>query len=175
MRSQTIPAQITTVEDKIAGSLNFAQILLIMVPVIWGTLVYSLFPIRMQLSLYKIPLVLIVAVLCLVLAIRIRGKIIFQWLIVILRFNLRPKHYIYNKNESYLRTIDLPVFENKQYNLLKFIKSKSKTKVSISYPKFEIKELAQLERLIDDPSISLSFKTNGIGGKLNVALEQNQQ
>lgn len=173
MRTQVIPAQITTVEDKIAGNLNFAQILLFMVPVIFGTIVYTLFPARMHLTLYKLPLILIITLLCLILAIRIKGKIVLQWLTILLRFNLRAKYYVFDKNERALRTIDLPLFEKKQFSLLK--KQSAKTKVNVSYPKFEIKELAQLERLVNDPRISLSFKNNGIGGKLNVALEQNRK
>jgi hypothetical protein len=37
MRTRVIPAQITTVEDRIAGNLNLTQILLLMIPVILGT------------------------------------------------------------------------------------------------------------------------------------------
>ena len=41
MRTTVIPAQITTVEDKIAGSLNLTQILILMIPVFWATIVYA--------------------------------------------------------------------------------------------------------------------------------------
>jgi len=60
MRTTIIPAQITTIEDKIAGSLNFSQILLLMAPVLWGTLVYTLFSPVMKIAPYKIGLVLFV-------------------------------------------------------------------------------------------------------------------
>lgn len=170
MRTTVIPAQITTVEDKIAGNLNFAQILLFMAPILWSTLVYTLLPFRMQLTLYKLPLILVISICCFILAIRIKGKIILQWLAILLRFNLRPKYYIFDKNDASFRVIDLPVFEKRQFSLRK--KIAPQTKVNITHPKFGIKELTQLEKLIQDPRISLSFKTNGIGGKLNVAFKQ---
>ena len=44
MRSTVIPAQITTVEDKIAGNFNLVQILLMMAPVLIATLLYTIIP-----------------------------------------------------------------------------------------------------------------------------------
>lgn len=170
MRTTVIPAQITTVEDKIAGNLNFTQILLFMLPIFWSSIVYILFPTPLKFALYKLPLILSVSLICFTLAIRIKGKIILQWLSIILRFNTRPKFYLFDKNDSYLRDIDLPVFEKRKLGLFK--KTAVKTKIAVSYPKFGIKELTQLEKLVKDPRISLSFKSNRIGGKLNVAFKQ---
>lgn len=169
MRTRVIPAQITTVEDKIAGNLNFAQILLFMAPIFWAAIVYVLFPFPMKLPLYKLPLILLVTIISFILAIRIKGKIILQWLNILLRFNLRPKYYVFNKNERYSREIYLPSFEKKKMNFLR--KTAPKTKVSVAYPNFDIPELAQIEKLIQDPRVSLSFKTSNKGGKLNVAIK----
>ena len=80
------------------------------------------------------------------------------------------KYYTFDKNDSTFRVMDLPLFEKKQFRLKKETATQSKTNVIPA--KFDIKELAQLEKLIQDPLISLSFKTNGIGGKLNVAFKQ---
>jgi hypothetical protein len=171
MRTTVIPAQITTVEDKIAGNLNFTQILLFMTPILFSTLIYALMPVRMHLTLYKLPLILIISISCFILAIRIKGKIILQWLSILLRFNLRPKYYTFDKNDSTFRVMYVPLFEKKQFRLRKKVATQSKTNVIPA--KFDIKELVQIEKLIQDPRISLSFKTNGIGGgKLNVAFKQ---
>lgn len=170
MRTRVIPAQITTVEDRIAGNLNFAQVLLLMVPIFWSAIVYVIFPMPMKLTLYKLPLILIVTSLSFILAIRIKGKLILQWLTILLRFNLRPKYYVFDKNDHYLRVIDLPDFEKKKLNLLE--KTTAKAKIAVSYPNFDIKELHQFEKLVQDPSVSLSYKSNRIGGKLNVAFKQ---
>lgn len=167
MRTRVIPAQITTVEDKIAGNFNFAQILLFMVPIFWSALVYVLLPMPMKLTLYKVPLILLVTMLSFVLAIKFKGKIILQWLVILLKYNLRPRYYVFNKNESYMREIDLPIFKQRRN-----IFHNKKTKVSVAYPNFEISELTKLEQIISDPRISFSFKSDGIGGKLNVAYKQ---
>lgn len=169
MRTTVIPAQITTVEDKIAGSLNLTQILLLMAPVIWTTIVYAVFFPTMKLAWYKFPVVLIVLFICLILSMRIKGKVVLNWLLVVLRFNLRPKYYLFNKNDVYQRTIDLPVFEKKQRKIFK--KAVAQKEVKTAIPAFGVRELIQLENLITRKNISLNFKASKKGG-FNVAFEQ---
>jgi hypothetical protein len=172
MRTTVIPAQITTVEDKIAGSLNLTQILLLMVPVFWTTIVYTLFYPSMKLVWYKPPLVVLVLIISLILAVRIKGKIVLHWLLMLFRFNTRPKYYLFNKNDSYLRTIDMPVFEKKQHKLFK--KAKVTREVKAAIPHFNPSEMIQFENVIRNQNISLSFKTSKKGG-FNVAFEQIQK
>lgn len=166
MRTTVIPAQITTIEDKIAGSLNLTQILLLMVPVFWTTIVYAIFAPTMRLALYKFPLVLIVTLFCIILSFRIKGKVVIEWLAILSKFNLRPRFYVFDKNESYLRTLDLPVFEKKPLKL--FAKQKAvKTQKSITfYP--SLGQVVKLENFMKKRKYRLSFKTDGNGG-INVA------
>jgi hypothetical protein len=119
-----------------------------MTPILFSTLIYALMPVRMHLTLYKLPLILIISLSCFILAIRIKGKIILQWLSILLRFNLRPKYYIFDKNDSTFRVTDLPLFEKKQFRLRKKAATQSKTNVIPA--KFDIKELVQIEKLIQD-------------------------
>ena len=112
MRTRVIPAQITTVEDKIAGNLNLTQILVLMAPVFFSTVVYALFPPTLLLVWYKITLSLIAFVLCVILSLRIKGKVVLNWIVILLKYSLRPKYYVFNKNEQYLRTLDLPKTAN---------------------------------------------------------------
>lgn len=172
MRTTVIPAQITTVEDKIAGSLNLTQIMILMVPVFWGTLVYAVFPVPMGLTLYKLPIVLIVLVFCLILSLRIKGKVVLNWLTVLLKFNLRPRYYLFNKNDAYLRDICLPEAEKRSLNL--FQKAPQKKEVKIKASIFGVKELMSLRGFINNPNYSLSLKPDKRGG-LYVALEQVQK
>jgi len=166
MRTTVIPAQITTIEDKIAGSLNLTQILLLMVPVFWTTIVYSLFAPTMSLAIYKFPLVLIVTILCIVLSFRIKGKVVIEWLAILSKFNLRPRFYVFDKNDSYLRTLDLPVFEKKPLKL--FTKQKAiKTQKTIIFNP-NLGEIVKLESFMKKRKYRLSFKTDGNGG-INVA------
>jgi|SRR3989344_94823 len=172
MKTQVIPAQITTVEDKIAGNLNLVQILLLLLPVFFATIVYTLFTPRLELTFYKLPLVMAAFLICIILSLRIREKVVLNWFILLLKYNLRPKYYVYNKNESYLRNLDLSVFKKKRRLILQksTIKQKSK-KLSSS---FAISDLIRLNDLIASPKYSFSIKTNGKGG-LSVAFEQKQK
>ena len=170
MRTTVIPAQITTVEDRIAGNLNLTQMILLIIPVLWTMIVYILLFPNMQFATYKLPIIGLVTIFCLLLAIRVKGKVVIQWLIILLRYNLRPKYYLFNKNESYLRDIDLPVFEKKQRKL--FTKAPAKQEKKATKPSISFGDLARLDNLIANPKYSLSVKLGRKGG-LNVGLEQN--
>lgn len=170
MKTQVIPAQITTVEDKIAGNLNLTQIMLLLFPVFWTTLVFTILSPRLQFTLFKFPLVLSVLILCLVLAVRIKGKVVLNWAFTILRYNLRPKYYVFNKNDSYLRTLDLPTFEEKlkvQTKKEVVVEEKVKSPSSVG-------DLIKLDNLLKNPKYSFSFKETKKGG-VDVAFEQKQK
>jgi hypothetical protein len=167
MRTTIIPAQITTVEDKIAGNLNLTQILILMMPVFWITILFAFVPPVMRLVWYKLPLILIVLIICLILALRVKGRVVFNWLILLLKFKVRPAYFIFNKNDNYLREVEIPIKEKKQkVDVVKAIKTLVKKE----------NELAQVEsvkflHIINDQKNSLSFKLSDKGG-LNVAVEQ---
>lgn len=172
MRTTVIPAQITTVEDKIAGSLNLTQIIILMIPVFWTTAVYAVFPPVMSLAWYKLPLVLIVLIASLILSLRIRGKVVANWLLVLLRYNLRPRYYLFNKNDSYLRNMDFPEQQKKTSKL--FNKAHKRKEIRIPAKSFGINDLVKLKDFIHNPDYSLSLKPDEKGG-LYVALKQVQK
>ena len=105
MKTIVIPAQITTVEDKIAGNLNLTQIILLLSSLFIATFIYTVLPNKLQFTAYKIPLIIFEFVLLAGLSIRIKGRIVLQWLIVLLRYWMRPRIYVFNKNELYLRNV----------------------------------------------------------------------
>ncbi len=152
MRTTIIPAQITTVEDKIAGSLNFAQILLLMLPVLWGTLVYAIFIPTMKLAPYKVSLVLLVSAISLILAIRVKDKIIAEWIGILLRYKLRPKFYIFNKNDITERLVDL-TFES----VANHKKAVAKTTKRLT-KELSIKELIKFEQAMASKNLAVSFR-----------------
>src|SRR6266487_1064357 len=98
MKSSIVPAQITTVEDKVAGNLSLSQLLLLAAPVFIGSAIYIIFPPSLGAAAYKLAIVTIIGVIFGLLAIRIKGRIMLLWVITIARYNLRPRHYIYDKN-----------------------------------------------------------------------------
>ena len=90
MRTTIVPAQITTVEDKIAGNLNLTQITLLIFPAFWTIIVYALFIPRFHLSIYKLPLVILVLLVCLALSVRIKGRVVINWLVTIQQLEAPP-------------------------------------------------------------------------------------
>lgn len=152
MRTTIIPAQITTVEDKIAGSLNFTQILFLMMPVLWGTLVYAIFIPTMKLAPYKISLVLLVSAISIILAIRVKDKIIAEWIGVLLHYKLRPKFYIFNKNDVTERLVDLPYEPITNHK-----KAVAKTTKRIT-KELSIKDLIKFEQAMASKNLAVSFR-----------------
>ena len=169
MRTRVIPAQITTVEDKIVGSLNLMQIMMLMAPVFFMTLVYAVFPPSMSFVAYKLTLSAIFFVICVTLSLRIKGKIVIHWLSILIRYNLRSKYYIYNKNESYLRTLYLPTVNKAPEEKKKVAETKAQSKVKPAI--YRIKNLVSLENMIGNDEVDFRYKISKKGG-LNVAFEQ---
>jgi len=169
MRTRVIPAQITTVEDRIAGSLNLNQLFLLMIPVFWATIEFVILPPKLHVTLLKVVIALLIAGVCGILALRIKGKVIINWLIILLRYNLRPRWYVLNKNDAYLREMHLPVFEKRQSRL--FRKKKAVAKDEKSLQQIVLSDIIRLEQLITNPDFTFSVKTNKKGG-LNVGIEQ---
>lgn len=99
MKHTVVPAQITTVEDRIAGNLTFVQIMLLVIPLILSTVIYAIISPRLHLSTLKLTLMAIQFSAFGILAIRINGKVLMDWLIIILRYSLRPRIYIFTKND----------------------------------------------------------------------------
>lgn len=154
MRTTIIPAQITTVEDKIAGSLNMTQILILMFPVLWTAIIYILFAPTMKLVAYKLGLIAIVTIICLVLVIRIKDKIVAEWLGVVLCYHFRPRFWLYNKNDTSNRIIDIPEIPD-----IAVINRKS-TKKATNNQKAEINisDLVRLEQLIDSGKVAVRYQ-----------------
>ncbi len=159
MRSTIIPAQITTVEDKIAGSLTFTQIMLFMLPVIWFGAVYVLISPTMHMSLIKAPLVTVVTVFSLLLALRVKGKLVLEWLTLIATFNICPKYYVFNKNSSYQRSIDLPVLEKKKH--LAHAPRILKKANAIASPSISLTDLMAFEKMAPAQNANFSFTKKG--------------
>ncbi len=169
MRTRVIPAQITTVEDKIVGNLNLMQIMMLMAPVFFMTLIYAVFPPSMSFVAYKLTLSMIFFVICITLSLRIKGKIVIHWLSILIRYNLRAKYYIYNKNESYLRTLYLPTTNKTPVAEKKLLKAKARKKIKPAI--YRIKNLVSLENMIGNDEVDFRYKIGKKGG-LNVAFEQ---
>jgi hypothetical protein len=113
MKTTVVPAQITTVEDKIAGSLNFIQIILLVFSLIIGTAFYGLISPKLHLSTIKIILMAVQFTFFGTLALRYKGRILADWLVVYLRYKARPRVYVFDKNDIIARELPIGASEMK--------------------------------------------------------------
>src|SRR5215204_1042792 len=108
MRTTIVPSQVTTVEDRVAGRLGLSQLLLLISPIFGSSIIFVVLPPFFNYAVYKVVLIVCVASLSALLAIRIKGKILLFWAITLLRYNTRPRYYLFNKNSAHTREIILP-------------------------------------------------------------------
>lgn len=165
MKVTVVPAQVTTVEDKITGNLSLSQIALFCVPVFGGSLLYAALPPSMGYMLYKLIIIGVVSLIALGLSIRIKGKIVLQWLFILLRFHARPRLYLFTKNTT-LHREDYPEAV-RQTEVTMAVKEKK----PISLPKLDPSQRAYLYAKLDDPISRLKFETTKKGG-LNVRISE---
>jgi len=169
MKTTTVPAQVTTVEDKIAGSLSMSQLLLLATPIFLSGLIYIIFPPNMKFTAFKLVLSGILFLICLALAVRVKGVIVLSWLFVILRYNLRPRYYLFDKNDSYQREATETIEQENTKQTKEVKKAEIKTQPNLDLPK-----RVKLEQVISNPRAKLQFITNRKGG-LNVHITEVKQ
>lgn len=166
MKVTVVPAQVTTVEDRIIGTLGFTQMILLLVPVIIGAALFAVLPPAMEASVYKYVLMGLIAIICCSLAIRIKGNVLLFWLLSILRYNVRPRFYLFDKNVITLRE------EYEGSNA----KSRedgftSKNKATTDRPSLGVPESVEVYTVISNPASNLRFETTKKGG-LNVRIAE---
>lgn len=165
MKVTVVPAQVTTVEDKIMGSLGLNQLLLLILPVFIGGGCYVFLPPFSEFHPYKYVFMGIVALLCSILAIRIKGKIVANWIVILLHYNLRPKLYVFNKNTTLYREEYTPATPTEET-----IK-KEETDIKRHIPKLDFQTMAKVHAVIDNPDLRLRFESTKKGG-LHVRLTE---
>lgn len=159
MRTTVVPAQITTVEDRIAGSLSLNQIVLLVIGLVISGALYALCPPKMHLGSMKIILIVMEFAFFGLLAIRINGKIIADWLIIYLRYALRPRRYIYTKADPIHRDI---VIEQDEA-----LAEPEKPEINEANVKSRIISLAEqikIDKIFKNDDLSISFKLSKKGG-----------
>ena len=154
MRTTIIPAQITTVEDKIAGSLSMTQILIMMIPVGLSAVIYILLAPSMKLVSYKLILIIATTVICLIMTIRIKDKIVAEWLGVLLKYTSRPRYYFFNKNNTTGRTVDLPILPKVRHAT----KTKAITNIQVVQDDINLSDQIKLDDLINSGKVALHYR-----------------
>lgn len=167
MKTTTVPAQITTVEDRFAGGLSLSQLLLLVTPIFISCGIYLLFPPFLKITLIKVMISLVVFIGLGVLAIRIRGKLVVIWLSLVMRYASRPRYYVFNKNSIANRKIDGLEQEESATEV--------KTEEILARPLLSLAtvDLVKLENIIGDPRSNFKFQTNK-NGALSVHITEIQ-
>lgn len=158
MKITVVPAQVTTVEDRIMGNLSFSQMILVITPIFIGGALFAFLPPAFGSSPYKYILMGVIALLCIILAIRIRGKIVALWLATVLRYNLRPTYYLFNKNTSSLR---------QDYKLIEANETVVETALDARTPvrtRLSLQDASRALATIDNPASHIRFETTKKGG-----------
>jgi hypothetical protein len=168
MKATIVPAEVTSVEDKITANLSMSQLILFAMPMFMGALMYWILPPSMDFSLYKLVVIGLITVISFILAIRINGKIVFLWLITISRYNRRPKLYLFDKRSVYARE-DYPEVKQEVRHKVATMKQ-SDFNVQ---PKLSIRESDFVYSTLNDPIKRLNFETNK-KGELNVRITEVQ-
>jgi hypothetical protein len=165
MKVTVVPAQITTVEDRIAGNLTFTQIILLILPLISSTVTYAIIPHSEKFTVLKVTLIALQFMFFGSLALRIKGKVVMDWLLVYLRFAARPRIYTFTKNDLTHRTVaDLPMEEKVSH------KPQVK-KVQEASPALTFPEHLKLSELLENKGITIGF-TQAEKGGINVSLSK---
>jgi hypothetical protein len=152
MKVTVVPAQVTTVEDRIIGSLGLSQVLLLSAAVFGGCLLYIILPPLYHVAAYKLVIISLLFVLSGIMAIRLKGKIVLFWLVVILRYNLRPRFYVFNKRSLHGRE----QYHTKQaveVEKAKPAKRPVKQKLALT-----TSEIVKLYGLLDNPTANIHFE-----------------
>ena len=166
MKTTVVPAQITTVEDRIAGSLTLAQIVLLVISMIIGAGIYAIVMPKMHFGSIKIALILIEFIFFGGLALRFNGKILGDWLIIYLRYSARPRQYIFTKNDLIHR--DIVIEEESKTVVAKNPKIAATEK---QLGAISLKEQIKFDQIFSRDNLSVSFKMSKKGG-VDVYLEQ---
>jgi len=159
MKISVVPAQITTVEDKIAGNLTFIQIVLLIIPLVLGTLVYVVVPPGSHLSVLKLSIICLIFAVFGLLALRVKGRTIADWLIILLRYNLRPRIYIFTKNDPTTRCL---IIEEKLVEKKVSKKSESQKKIT-KRTKSEV-DSGLASKILENPALMVRFELSKKGG-----------
>jgi len=160
MRVSVVPAQVTTVEDRIIGCLGFMQILILVSAILCGAGVFVVLPPMMGEAWYKYGIIVAVLVVGSILSIRVRGVVLAHWVSIIVRYNQRPMYYVADKNTMAYRQRDKDKDDQAHISA-----HASPRTVSRHQPvHLDASARAKARAVIDDPAAHIRIATDTKGG-----------
>jgi hypothetical protein len=158
MRQTIVPAQITTVEDRIFGNISFQQLGLLLAPVLCGILIFALLPPVVHFTPYKLLIILVLAIIFWTAAIRFYDKLLIYWVVLIYQYKNRPKYYVHDVNDAHLRRSA----RTERTKPVEAITPKV-VKKTIAVPEVALHDAIRIRELMNDPRASLRFMKNKRG------------
>lgn len=168
MKQTVVPAQVTTVEDRIAGNLSLSQIMLLIAPVFVGTGAYLILPPIGKGAIYKFVIMAVLFLVCAMLAIRIRGKIVLFWLNVLICYNTRPRYFVFNKQTTYAREVTTTTKTPEPVLEVENKSERVKRQLSLTTA-----DMLHIRSILDNPAANLHFENRK--GSLYVRITEIQQ
>jgi len=154
MTAVAVPAQITTVEDKVFAGLTPLQLTLMAIPLCIGFLAYAALPPNFHMVVYKLAGVIFLELIGLIASLRIKDEVLLRLVVTRLHYNLRPRYYVYDKNDSYLRNIPQAV----TLTPLTEVSGSTKTvKTDTARPKLDMAQVVKMEDIMADPRAKMRF------------------
>jgi hypothetical protein len=166
MRQTVVPAQIITVEDKIIGNLSMQQLGLLLAPLFLGIIFFVMLPPNFKLVLYKLAIVVVAFIICGTLAIRIQGKVVFYWLILLFSYRSRPRFHVYDRSDLYLRRGQ----STKTTKQDEHAAPPEQPKRAIEVPQVAVADAIKITDVMNDPRARLRFVNKK--GKLHVVIQE---
>ncbi|HLZ14969.1 MAG TPA: hypothetical protein VKQ34_03165, partial [Candidatus Saccharimonadales bacterium] len=148
---------------------GISQIVLLALPVLAAGIIFTILPPALHVAMYKLTFLLPFTVLCAALAIRIKGKIVLFWIIVRVRYNLRPQYYVFNKNSPVNRELydGVKLAELPRDEPEKVAPQRQRSTLTTA-------EMIRTFAAIDNPAAKLAFTTDK-KGKLYVRITEVEQ
>jgi hypothetical protein len=164
VKTTVVPAQITTVEDTITGNLTLTQLILLASSIVTSLLIYAFLSPLMRLSGLKVIIMTLTACTVAMMALRFRGRLVLTWVTLLVRYNFRPRYYVFDKNDQFARgEIKTSKLSQPSPNTPL---SKGETNIGV-HPK----EVIRISDLMGSPLSKLTFKSNR-RGQLRVIITQ---
>lgn len=171
MKTAIVPAQVTTVEDKVAGNLGLTQLVLLVAPLFIGSGIYALFPPVLELSLFKIVATVLLGMACCSLAIRIHGELLLHWVIALTKYNSRPRYYVASRNSTFGRDATKPDIAGLEpETATEPIQAQKRQSLALS-----LADISNIENLLTNPSANVKFLTDKKGGMRVLVTEVEQE
>lgn len=117
MKTTIMPAQITSIEDTITAKLSLTQIILLILPIFMAAIIFAVMPPELHIRLYKTLVAILLALPFVILALRVNGQLILNWVIILATYQHRPRRYLLSETldcecESTIQTTEQEGLEN---------------------------------------------------------------